>query len=178
MGESGRDPVDTKNELNLLQQRLQNKTQNIGRIIQFNIISLSIVAGFLQLGDLSDVGWNLITISGVSIVALSIFLAVFGMTLSRASFAWMTKKPSESASKQMVLHEYRTRNRYLGWIVAGSIGAGGFGIATMLVGVFRAVEIEPIFPWWVSESIVLVTLVGSALLGYWFARRIRTDISE
>jgi len=176
--ESDRHQVDIETELTLLQQRLQNKTQNIMRVIQFNIISLSIIAGFIQFGQLSNVEWDILTTLGVMIVAISILLAVTGMALSGATLTLMRTRNATRTRVKEGIQEYRIRNRYLGWIAVGAIATGGFGIGTMLFGVFRGTAIQPIFPWWAGEAIAFVVLFGGSLLGYGVARRIKTNIPE
>ena len=161
-------------ELDLLQRRLHNKTQRVARVIQFNIVALSLVAAIVQFAKPPDELTPTIMIGG-TIMLISIFLSIVGISLNVASFSWTQKTSSNRPNADSLISEYRLRNQYLSLLMPAAIGAGGFGVAIILIGALRLGGINSAVPWSVSGSAVFVSLVGGSVVGSYLAQSIGTQ---
>ncbi len=160
---------DRQVELDLLQRRLQNKTQRVTQIIQFNIVALSAVAVIVQIGDPQEVQVKVAMYVGSALMLVSIGLAVCGITLNSVTFPW-SKALREVPKPDQLVFDYRDRNRWLGWLTPLALLTGGLGAGFLLIGGFQLVGIEPFIEWWLIGTAIVILFAGFGIVGYWLAK--------
>jgi hypothetical protein len=154
-------------EIDLLQRRFKNKTQRAIRAIQFNLVALTAVVGIFQFGDPGGFeieGWFLIGggLLGISGVCSFISVALNGAPLP------VEANNSEGFDPAALGNEYRRRNRLLEKLMAGALVTGGAGIIILTLKLLEIIKVERGLPLTGSIMIVVALLLGSVLIGrYW-----------
>jgi hypothetical protein len=175
MTDSSRETLaDRETELDLLQRRLHDKTNRAVRVIQFNIVALSVLAGLTQLVGFSNLLSSPTVIVGVGILIFSTALSVAGITLNGIAFGWVENNDKDEIPEiESTIYEYRERNNWLSRIMPISLVSGGASVAIILLGLLRTDGVSAWGSLWGLGVAMIVSLVGAAYVGFELAQRIR-----
>lgn len=167
MGESKPDPsfADREQELDILQRRLHNKAQRAARVIQLNIITLSVVVAVIRLGSGAVVQLPPLFYAGGTVILVSTFYAVVAIVITEAPLNWLERAEAPPNVQNLTI-EYRDRNRWLGQFVPAALVTSGMGAVIILLGGMRLAGIDPFVPVMVLVPAIVVAGGGAVVVAF------------
>ncbi len=148
--------IENETELDILQRRIKNKTQWIFRIIQTNIVALSLVIGILRLSP-SNISPNIYIYSSSLGLLFSSFISIFGIGI---------KSSRIKNDKNFNLNKfYYKKLQILSVVLVSSIALSSFGIVSALFGAIRISELKPLFPSYLA-AVISFLFFSIPIIGY------------
>ncbi|WP_338756315.1 hypothetical protein V9T20_02020 [Halobacterium salinarum] len=133
-------------EFDLFQRRLREKSSRAIRVIQFDLIGLSIVGAIPQLSDSGNLEPNVYIYVGSIPLLLSFVLAIIAISIGSVPLAGLVRNSNQSDRQTALVADYRNRIKEISLIPAAALGNGATGIAILLIGVIDATSgVVPLF---------------------------------
>jgi hypothetical protein len=151
--------IDDETKIDILQRRVNNKANRILRVIQINIIVLSLVASIIQFSPLSISPNKLILIGSLGVIT-SIAISIFGIGTKTAHIDFSSEELMSDISRI-----YNKRLRVLSRVLISSVIFSSFGLLFILFGSVRGTGLDSVFPY-CFQVVIAISFALISLLGY------------
>lgn len=181
---------ELREEVNYLHGRLQRKCDRASRIIEFNLLSMTVLVGLVGIGNSFEISLSFVSaclVLGISSLA-ALYCVIVGSFDSKPS-TFPPSKPTEShadgeateatswfdervAVQGSRVEDFEARNRVLGKALAFAGTTGPVGVILMASFALDTVDVIQRGPLG-SKNVVLITILGITLLLYLAVKTIR-----